>query len=298
MGRLGVSRRQGSGRPTQDPAVAADGSGGDGSGGDGSGSDGSGSDGGPAPETLHVPGRIPATLAGARHPLVAILLLMSFFTVLSGKPVDGLLLFSVASALSWDAGLQARRAAVLQQSLASVRIGSEDTGDHPPGGAGVADRDGAGDPAGAAAAVMDDAYQEPVWQLASRRPSARLILIGMALAIIYVMVVGSFTRYSWPATFGIVAIGATVVVIGWGGPIRRRTVPGKFTRKGVLIWSTLLVSCGLWELSALMMQPNFETSSYDHPTISTLTDPLLATPVGRSFALLCWLGLGLFLVLR
>src|SRR5579875_3806901 len=55
--------------------------------------------------------RVVITLSGVRQPIVAILLLISFFTVLSGKPVDGLLLFTVACALAWDAGMRSRQAA-------------------------------------------------------------------------------------------------------------------------------------------------------------------------------------------
>lgn len=227
---------------------------------------------------LEVPGRIPATLAGARHPIVAILLLMSFFTVMSGKPVDGLLLFTVACALSWNAGVQARRAAALRRL--------EARGEAPPGDAGPA------------ATGNGEAVQESIWQLAAGRPSSRLIGVTAACAIGFALLIGSFTRYSWPATAGIVGLGAAVVVIGWGGPIREREVPGKFSLPGVLTWACLLVSCGLWELSALLMQPNFATASYEHPTISTLTDPLLMTPLGRTVALLSWIGLGIFLVLR
>src|SRR5215472_11837654 len=54
--------------------------------------------------------RVVVTLSGVRQPIVAILLLISLFTVLSGKPLDGLLLSIVATALAWDAGLRAREA--------------------------------------------------------------------------------------------------------------------------------------------------------------------------------------------
>ena len=296
----------------------------------------------PGPQAPRIPGRITATLAGARHPLVAILLLMCFFIVLSGKPVDGILIFSVAFAISWDAGSQSRRRAAAQRG--ELAAGGQPA-DGPPGaseGGGsrfgnthigpdqvrsdgrtiapepasdcataTADRPdlvgplGPADPAGPSGARpvaegpdtdADEALQQPTWVL--RRPSRQLVLLGLIAAIAYALIVGSFSRYSWPATFGIVVLGMFVVVIGWGGPLRHRRIPGKFSRTGTLIWSTLLVTCGLWELSALLMQPNFETSSWAHPTISTLTDPLLATPLGRSFALLGWVGLGLFLVLR
>jgi hypothetical protein len=54
----------------------------------------------------------------------------------------------------------------------------------------------------------------------------------------------------------------------------------------------------LWELWSLLEQPNLATSSYAHPTISTLTDPVLSTWAGRSVVLAGWLGLGGFLVER
>jgi hypothetical protein len=53
---------------------------------------------------------------------------------------------------------------------------------------------------------------------------------------------------------------------------------------------------GLWELTQLLLQPTLTTDSYAHPTISVLTDPLLASHVGRSILLFVWLAAGWFLV--
>jgi hypothetical protein len=116
--------------------------------------------------------------------------------------------------------------------------------------------------------------------------------------VIYALTVGSFTRYSWPAAAGVVGLGASVVVVGWGGPTRQRQIPAKFTRIGALSWGMLFVGASVWELTALLMQPNIDTSSYAHPTISTLTDPLLASAPGRFVALLAWIALGAYLVER
>lgn len=200
--------------------------------------------------------------SGVRQPIVAILLLISFFTLLSGKPLDALLLAIVAVALAWDAGLHARPA------------GPAATGPAQPGA------------------------QPGAWRLRSRPPRLRLVAIGSAAAVIYALTVGSFTRYSWPATAGVVGIGASVVVVGWGGPTRQRQIPAKFTRIGAFTWGTLFVTACLWELTALLMQPNIETSSQAHPTISTLSDPLLASAPGRTIALLGWIALGAYLVER
>jgi len=48
--------------------------------------------------------RTVSVLAGFREPVVWILLAIAFFTSISGKPVDGLLMLLVAVGLAWDAG--------------------------------------------------------------------------------------------------------------------------------------------------------------------------------------------------
>ena len=223
----------------------------------------------PAPHGLAE--RVLVIASGVRQPIVAILLLISFFTVLSGKPLDGLLLATVAMALAWDASMSSRQAAAAR--ALAVRSA----------------------PAGSPA---QEPAQQGAWRLRSRPPRLRLVAVGSAAAVVYALTVGSFTRYSWPATAGVVGLGASVVVVGWGGPARQRQIPAKFTRIGAFTWGTLFLGASLWELTALLMQPNIATSSYAHPTISTLTDPLLASAPGRTVALLGWIALGAYLVER
>lgn len=211
--------------------------------------------------------RVLIIASGVRQPIVAILLLISFFTVLSGKPLDALLLAIVATALAWDAGLHSRQTAgktILAQ----------------------------------AGPQAEARTQLGAWRLRPRPPRLRLLAVGSAAAVVYALTVGSFTRYSWPATAGVVGLGASVVVVGWGGPTRQRQIPAKFTRIGAFTWGALFVGASLWELAALLMQPDIATSSYAHPTISTLTDPLLASAPGRTVALLGWIALGAYLVER
>ena len=222
----------------------------------------------PAPHGLAE--RVLIIASGVRQPIVAILLMISLFTVLSGKPLDGLLLVTVAMALAWDAGMNSRQAAAMALAVPATPGRSPAELPAPPG----------------------------AWRLRSRPPRLRLVAVGSTAAVVYALTVGSFTRYSWPATAGVVGLGASVVVVGWGGPTRQRQVPAKFTRIGAFTWGTLFVGASLWELTALLMQPNIETSSYAHPTISTLTDPLLGSAPGRFVALLAWLALGAYLVER
>jgi hypothetical protein len=127
-----------------------------------------------------------------------------------------------------------------------------------------------------------------------RRPA--LIAAWLAGGVLYAVVVGSFSRYSWPATAAVAGLGAVVVAIGWRGPRHTRPAPPRPPLVGLVLWGGLAVACCLWELWSLLEQPNLATSSYAHPTISTLTDPVLSTWAGRSIVLAAWLALGWFLV--
>ena len=216
-----------------------------------------------------------SALAGFREPVVWILLAIAFFTSISGKPVDGVLMLIVAAGLAWDAGRRAREG---RPATAGQAAGV-------PGDAGPA-----GSVAGRAAPG------------AARRTSGRRRLLVLAALLIgaaaYAGVMGSFIRYSWPATAGIIILGTVVVLIGWHGPLRRREVRGRLPAAGTLAWVVVLVFGCLWELAALLLQPSITTDSYAHPTISTLTDPVLATSPGRSLVLAGWLTLGWYLVDR
>jgi hypothetical protein len=210
------------------------------------------------------PARPLAALAGFREPVVWILLAIAFFTSISGKPVDGVLMLIVAIGLAWDAGRRARAPAASARPAGSVRQGAD--------GAGSAGR------------------------AAGRR--RLLVLALLAGGAVYAGVMGSFIRYSWPVTAGIIGLGTVVVLIGWHGPLRHRPARGRLPVAGTLAWGVVLVAGCLWELAALLQQPSITTDSYAHPTISTLTDPVLAGSPGRAAVLAAWLALGWYLVER
>jgi hypothetical protein len=215
------------------------------------------------------PGIAAAVVAGVREPIVVVLLLIAFFTWISGKPLDGLLMLVVGVSLAWDTGRRWRQGSRSRSGPAS---------------------------AGPADLSLDMAQGAPPAPARERRRGQ--VLAWLAGGALYVVVVGSFGRYSWPVTVAVVALGAAVVAAGWRGPRHPGRAPAKLPTIGLALWGLVLVAGCLWELTSLFEQPNLTTDSYAHPTISTLTDPVLSSWAGRSVILAAWLGLGWFLVER
>ena len=129
-------------------------------------------------------------------------------------------------------------------------------------------------------------------------PSRTLAVALSVGALVYAAIVGGFARYSWPMTIAVVLPGAAALIVAWPGSRRRGPEPAKLDPVGTVVWISVFVVLALWELTSLLLQPSLTTDSYAHPTISVMTDPILATHVGRSIALFAWAGLGWFLVER
>jgi hypothetical protein len=126
-----------------------------------------------------------------------------------------------------------------------------------------------------------------------RRP---VVLTACALAVVYAVAVGGLERYTWPTTFAILLPAAVALVAAWRGPLYERAEPPRVSRVTVLGWWLVLVLGGLWELWALLLQPSLALGSIDHPTISFMMDTVLASHLGRTVTLLCWLALGWWLL--
>jgi hypothetical protein len=221
-----------------------------------------------------------AVLSGFRQPAVAVLLLIALCTAISGKPLDGVLMLTVATLLVFDAARTRLRGPV----LATPAI--------------------LGDPANRPDRAADTSPADQSSRtyrtgprIASRR-RALPALAGIVTAALYAGFVGSFSRFSWPATVAVVAVGCLVVATGWQGPLRYRPALTGTAQRRSWPWAVIVIVGGIWELSSLLQQPHLTTDSYAHPTISALTDPLLVSHPGRSAVLALWLLTGWYLVGR
>lgn len=265
---------------------------------------GDGQGGAPAAGAGPAPGHLAAALTGLREPIVVLLLIIGFMSWISGKPLDGLLIMLAGAGLAWDAGRRSRQTSPAVVSPAEASAATASPAEASPAVAGPAEASPVeADPAAREDAVLTAAGAPPAPiaggpSARARRRRPALLAAWLAGGVLYAVVVGSFSRYSWPATVAVAGLGAAVVAIGWRGPRHTRPAPPRPPLTGLVLWGVLAVACCLWELWSLLEQPNLATSSYAHPTISTLTDPVLSTWAGRSIVLAAWLGLGWFLVER
>ena len=158
---------------------------------------------------------------------------------------------------------------------------------------------------GAAGSLVWDAARhrsaEPVLDVPMAppiRPTRGLATVAVLGVLAYAIAVGGFARYSWPMTISVVVPAVLVLVIARPGSMRPGPEPEKVGPVGIVAWTSVFLALALWELTSLLLQPTLTTDSYAHPTVSVMTDPILASHLGRSVALVAWAALGWFLVER
>ncbi|MFI6364270.1 hypothetical protein ACIBG0_16135 [Nocardia sp. NPDC050630] len=130
----------------------------------------------------------------------------------------------------------------------------------------------------------------------SVRPFRRrmlLVAVGAVLAA-----GGAATRpFSSSATMAVLV--AVVVVLVLALRARPERIPRTARlRRGVAVWSMLLVVASAWEMYAFVRQPDWTRPNQLHPTLSTLLDPALEQLPLRFAGWLVWLGVGWWLVPR
>lgn len=210
--------------------------------------------------------RLPRALI---HPVVLTFVTAAYFSYVSGDTVRAAYLMAVGLALAWD---YARR-----RALCSFR-GAEPA--RPP--------------------IPPDRVALFSHESAERRRAAmgRLLIPAVLAGAGYAAIVGWFQRYSWPATIAVSIPAAAGVLVAWRVSAGSATEPERLSPAGMAAWASVWVGASVWELTALYLQPNLDTDSYAHPTLSYLADPVLASVPGRSAVLFGWLAFGWYLARR
>ncbi len=122
--------------------------------------------------------------------------------------------------------------------------------------------------------------------IADRR--VRIALLVAAAAYGWWMT--SLPSFSNIGLFAVLVIGVAVIVLG--SRVRAARPAGEVHAVGerharIAVWSGLVAAIGVWELVALFNHPR-----HDHPTISSITDPMQQYHVVRSLFFGAWLALG------
>jgi hypothetical protein len=80
-------------------------------------------------------------------------------------------------------------------------------------------------------------------------------------------------------------VGVASMVVVLRGPADR-TEPA--LPPGWRAWATVAVAIAVWELLAWLSQDDPDVGNPDHPTLSTLADPVLASTLGRALMCAAW----------
>lgn len=202
------------------------------------------------------------------HPVVLTFAIAAYFSYVSGDTVRAGYLLAAGLALAWDHAR--RRGPRSSRAVTSERPRRPD--------------------------------RLPVFspESAERRRAAmgRLLIPAVLAAAGYAAIVGLFQRYSWPATIAVCIPAAAGVLVAWRVSAGSDSEPERLSWAGVAPWAFVWAGAAAWELTALYLQPNLDTDSYAHPTLSFLANPVLASAPGRSAVLFGWLAFGWYLARR
>jgi hypothetical protein len=119
-----------------------------------------------------------------------------------------------------------------------------------------------------------------------------------ASAVLFGLVLGSSAPGSLPPRITLAAIGlVTLVLVAAGLSQQPREASGQGPNRSWIAWAGVLVLAALLELWNFAHQPDPQTDSYTHPTISALIGPELASWPVRTVVLAGWIA-GLWWLVR
>src|SRR5215831_12039819 len=118
-------------------------------------------------------------------------------------------------------------------------------------------------------------------------PAAAIPIVTIGLAAAAGWWVTSLPPFTVRGTIAVVAIGSAVVAVAVLTRPHRSGSHRDVSRRGLTTWAGVVAVLVTWELAALFQHPR-----RDHPTISSITDPLQANHAVRWLLFMGWLITG------
>lgn len=146
---------------------------------------------------------------------------------------------------------------------------------------------------GTAALILLDSRATPRRAGRQLRASGRTTLV---VSTAYALAVLPLGRTGLPMRVAIALPGLAALAVVWRTWGRAAVPAPDAPPRAWLVWPTVLVSGALFELFNFVQQPDVDTDSRAHPTVSALVDPLLAGHVTRAVAAGLWVAAGFVLV--
>jgi len=115
----------------------------------------------------------------------------------------------------------------------------------------------------------------------------------LALALLaYAWMASGLQPFTLPSLVTVVGGGVAAMVLG--SHVALRPATGPLTTPGrAWLWAALASAISAWELQSFLQHPR-----HDHPTLSSLTNTLLASHSARAVALVAWLATAVWLARR
>lgn len=128
------------------------------------------------------------------------------------------------------------------------------------------------------------------------RPRTEVVAV-LATAVAFGWVAGRWQLYDWRLKVATAIAGVLVALLVVAHRPPDGAAPVRPARLGWL-WAAVAVAICLQELASFVQQPDPTTGVYEHPTLSFLLEPLLASPLVRGCVLAGWLVAGYYLLRR
>jgi hypothetical protein len=129
----------------------------------------------------------------------------------------------------------------------------------------------------------------------TRRVSWPVVLV-VAVALVYAWIGSGLRAFTHPET---VAVSIPLAIAGIAILRSRRRLDTErkagetVTRRGTVVWVTLIALLLLWELISYRLSPRV-----DHPTMSSIADAIMSYRPGRFAVFAAWLATGYWLFRR